>query len=301
MSGNSFFWETPPYNRFTEFTEGKNKRLLVLKSVLAEHAIPFTPVVISGNTHLIAGSGSIKTSHNAAGGRQEIVLISHYDCAQGSPGANDNAASVFMLVDAAIKLKKNNSPFRIIFTDKEEILPGAGIKSQGSYSLGLGLREAGFSNALFFIFDACGTGDTLVISTLADTLLKGGAGESAARTKKAFSILRERALAACERTQQGRYILMPTPFSDDAGFLRAALAAQTITVLPAEEARAFAALARSNPLNVLALINRQQQIKRDKLIVPQTWQNFNGPHDTRDLLTTNHFADVVRFILALFG
>jgi hypothetical protein len=32
--------------------------------------------------------------------------------------------------------------------------------------------------------------------------------------------------------------LPPTPFSDDAGFLRAGLAAQTITVLPAKEAAA---------------------------------------------------------------
>jgi Zn-dependent M28 family amino/carboxypeptidase len=297
VSGD-FSWNTPPYNRFEEFTKRAKTRLLVLKSILTEHAIPFTPVVISGNTHLIAGSGKKIISHNAPGER-EIVLVSHYDCVDGSPGANDNAASVFMLIDAAIKLKKNNFPFRIIFTGKEEISGSEGIKSQGSYSLACGLREAGFSGSLFFIFDACGTGDTLVISTLADTLLKDADGEAAAETNNMFSILRTRSLDAAARTQKNSYILMPTPFSDDAGFLRAGLAAQTITVLPAAQARYFAALARSNPLNVLAIISREQQVKRDKLVIPKTWQNMNGPQDTLEKLTTNHFADVVKFILAL--
>ena len=94
---------------------------------------------------------------------------------------------------------------------------------------------------------------------------------------------------------------MPTPFSDDAGFLRAGLAAQTITGLPACEARAFAALARSNPLNVLALINRQQKAMRGKLIIPATWQNLNGPQDTTAMLTNQHIPNVVKFIMALFS
>jgi hypothetical protein len=96
-----------------------------------------------------------------------------------------------------------------------------------------------------------------------------------------------------------RVKLIPTPFSDDAGFLRAGLAAQTITMLPASEAAAFAALVRSTPAYADALVTREAQAAHDTQLIPETWRRLNGPEDRQSHLTPENFPDVVRFIRAL--
>ncbi|MCL2793630.1 MAG: hypothetical protein FWD87_11150 [Spirochaetaceae bacterium] len=49
----------------------------------------------------------------------------------------------------------------------------------------------------------------------------------------------------------------PTPFSDDAGFLRAGLAAQTITMLPTAECARLVSALRTSPDLAGALINAE--------------------------------------------
>jgi hypothetical protein len=90
-----------------------------------------------------------------------MVLVAHYDRAADSPGANDNSAAVFLLIETALKLRqKKVTDWMIIFTDKVELTAGEGLTRQGSYALAAGLRQAGLGGGRFFIFDACGTGDT---------------------------------------------------------------------------------------------------------------------------------------------
>jgi len=60
------------------------------------------------------------------GGKREILLISHYDAFQGSPGANDNASGIAVSMDVYRRLlayKKNamfNGKVKVIFFGKEE-------------------------------------------------------------------------------------------------------------------------------------------------------------------------------------
>jgi hypothetical protein len=95
-----------------------------------------------------------------------------------------------------------------------------------------------------------------------------------------------------------RVLLVPTPFSDDAGFLRAGLAAQTITVLPGSEASSLASLLRTKPELINALVSRDAQDAR--LLLPATWRRLNGPGDTPGKLTPQHFKRVVNFAYELY-
>jgi hypothetical protein len=94
-------------------------------------------------------------------------------------------------------------------------------------------------------------------------------------------------------------LLLPTPFSDDAGFLRAGIPAQTITVLPGNEAGPFISHLRNKPGLAQALINREVQKEYDPRLIPETWRRLNGPEDSRHRLTPEHFSQVVRFACAL--
>lgn len=236
-------------------------------------------------------------------------MVAHYDRVAGSEGANDNAAAVFMLLDAALRLRINahgkqgsigkETPFFFIWTDNEELKKGQHLTAQGSYALAKACIKTDLHNALFFIFDACGRGDTLIISTTTDYLLKHESGEAVAVTKKERGLLRRTALEAAAKTQNGAFLLLPTPFSDDAGFLRAGITAQTITVLPKDEAQQFASLSRSNPLCIDALFNENLRHEQENASMPQTWQILNSAQDTREKLTPDHFESVVRFIIAL--
>jgi hypothetical protein len=94
-------------------------------------------------------------------------------------------------------------------------------------------------------------------------------------------------------------LLAPTPFSDDAGFLRAGLSAQTITALPSEEAAGLASLLRNKPEFINALISREAQKIEGELLLPETWRVFNSPADGPDRLTPKNFSRVVKFACAL--
>ncbi|MDR2518300.1 MAG: Zn-dependent exopeptidase M28 [Spirochaetaceae bacterium] len=293
------------YQRFKEFIAPETERYYMLRSLLEELRLDPQAMTISGNRHLFLSSqppsqGAFLNQMKPPWARDVTILVAHYDRAPNSPGANDNGAAVFELIEAALKLREEQArQWFIIFTDKEELSQGEGIRDQGSYTLAKGLRDAGLENSRFYIFDACGVGDTLIISTMADHLMKQEKGAGIIRTRMQVRRLRAEALEAARRLHLDRVRLIPTPFSDDAGFLRAGIAAQTITMLPFEEAAAFGGLLRINPSFADALVNKEARNRCDIRLIPETWRRLNGPEDTDLRLTPQYFSLMVRFICAL--
>ena len=134
---------------------------------------------------------------------------------------------------------------------------------------------------------------------MADYLMKQEKGPGIIRTRMRVRQLRAKALETTRRLRLDRVRLIPTPFSDDAGFLRAGIAAQTITMLPLEEATAFGGLLRINPSFAGALVNKEARARCDIRLIPETWRRLNGPEDNDLRLTPQHFSLMVRFICAL--
>ena len=284
-----------PWRRFREFISPQVNRFAVLKELIEEAGLEHKVLEIAGNRHFIVVP---PPPDDNLPRRAPDVLVAHYDRTRGSPGANDNSAGVFLLLEAAVKLKNSSAKnWVIIFTDKEELESGEGITAQGAYTLALGLKKSKMGNSRIFCFDACGVGDTLVISTTADYLLKKeNRGE---KLQRSVMELQKLALETARKLGLEKVLLAPTPFSDDAGFLRAGLAAQTITMLPSAECIPLVAALRKNPDIAGVLINAEMRQKNRAKSIPETWNSLNSPRDSSVRLTPEHFRTVLIFAEAL--
>jgi hypothetical protein len=293
-----------PYERFFDFIAPEADRFDVLFKHIEKLDLNSVVIPIEGNRHFfIFPKGKIVKP--SAGGsfpfRREspVILTAHYDRVPGSPGANDNSAAVFQLLEAALQLGKQAADYWIvIFTDKEELQTGEGIQKQGSYSLAKKLRGMGLTNARIFNFDACGTGDTFVFSSTVDYLLKKSKGSGFSRAHQTINRLREKAFDTARRLRISKALSVPIPFSDDAGFLQGGIPVQTITMLPSGEARSLDALLRSRPDFADLLISGTAKNTATQL-VPETWRCLNSPSDTHLRLTPEHYARIVRFAVEL--
>ena len=278
-----------------DFISPNADRLAIISELLKEGSLEFKIIEIGGNRHIVIAPPPPEEKFLR---RPAVMLVAHYDRAEGSPGANDNSCGVFILLETAAKLKKAGvHNWIIIFTDKEELKPSEGIQAQGAYALAVGLKSLKFENHKIFSFDACGTGDTLIISTTLEYLLKKeGGGE---KLRESTMELRDIALDTARNLGMKKVLLSPTPFSDDVGFFRAGLAAQTITMLPSEECIQLVSELRKNQEYADVLISSEQRKNSRLQFIPDTWRSLNTPTDSYLRLTPPHFRAVVRFAEAL--
>ena len=284
-----------PWQRFLEFTSPTANRLGVIKEILNGTALEHEVLELDGGRHIIVSPPLPKEKYLQ---HPPIILVAHYDRAEGSPGANDNSAGVFLLLETAIKLKKSRvKNWIIIFTDREELKTGESLQAQGSYALARALTNLKTENAKIFNFDACGIGDTLIISTTMESLLKKEKDRK--KLRESILNLRQYALNTARNLNMAKVLLAPVPFSDDAGFFRAGLAAQTITVLPSAECIQLVSELRKNPDFSDALISAEIQQEQGKQLIPETWRSLNSPTDNHIRLTPEHFHMVLRFAEAL--
>ena len=192
------------------------------------------------------------------------TVIAHYDRFPGSPGANDNSAAVFCLLEWVIKLARLAQPLfhniRLIFTDGEELGAAGGVAEQGAFPLAQVFRRLGITNDDIFVFDCMGRGD---VPILTQTILPPRAP---ARFVKEFSALEQRAATLLQTSANGRWFCLPCNYSDNASFIANGIPAVAITMLPSAE--------------VTAATQGQQ---------PQTWQLLHTPGDNLASLTPKSF------------
>jgi hypothetical protein len=291
-----------PYNRFREFILPDADRFALLCSILDQCSLPYQILEIEGKRHLAVGPEKTACA---------LIFTAHYDRTPQSPGANDNGAAVFQLLETALRMytpqrpeqasmrpaaqTASGSPVLFIFTAGEELSKGDSLRLQGAYSLGLHLKKTGMGNSRIFTFDACGTGDTLVISAAADLLLKNETGAGAEVMRRKVRILRQTALDAARKAHLENVQPLPTPFSEDAGFLLAGMIAQTITMLPHNEAAICSSLVRNGKASALL----SNTVNVDRRLIPETWKSLNGPGDSPLRLTPEHWKKVSAFAQAL--
>jgi len=282
-----------------EFISPEADRFAILKGILEKAALEYRVLDTAGSRHFIV-SPPPPSGHQSRlmERRAPTMLVAHYDRAEGSPGANDNSAGVFLLVETARKLVKNNvNNWSVVFTDKEELKTGEGLQEQGSYGLANGLKNTRMESSRIFCFDTCGSGDTLIVSATLESLIKKeGGGE---KLRESMMELRKLALDTAHDIKLTKTLLAPTPFSDDAGFFRAGLAAQTITMLPSGECKELYSELQKNREYADILINAGFRQNTASHFIPETWRNLNSPNDTHLRLTPEHFRTVVGFAEAL--
>lgn len=95
---------------------------------------------------------------------KQIFFTAHYDVVKGSPGANDNASGVAVLLGLCHKLRHQKVPVKIVFFDREEAwfrTPVIRLGLLGSlfYVLKNNMRNV----SAVFNLEFCGLGDSLGI------------------------------------------------------------------------------------------------------------------------------------------
>ena len=192
------------------------------------------------------------------------TVIAHYDRFPGSPGANDNSAAIFCLLEWAAKLAKvaggQFHNIRLIFTDGEELGAAGGVTEQGAFPLAQVFRRLGITSDDIFVFDCMGRGD---VPILTQTILPR---KASSKFVKDFSDLEGRAASLLQTSANGRWFSLPCNYSDNASFIASGIPAVAITLLPSVE---VSSAARGE--------------------IPETWQLLHTPGDNLASLNPQSF------------
>ena len=291
----------PNSDLFKAFLKKDLNRCDFISQWLSAHNVPHSIVNLAQKKHIIIKYPAQFYDKNF----KMKTLTAHYDRAPDTQGANDNSASCFILMNFAKKLCSYTRPhnIKIIFTDGEEA-GAAGLKEQGAYTLGTGLKKLKMDGDDIFVFDMCGRGDTLILSR------SGIFGRDKAKTKR-LDELHKRAGLIAQRACPNNWLSMLTAYSDNAGFIAAGLFAQVITVLPRKEAET---LLHCLPKEKLTGQNKTAMgeltdmvIKNQKppqgspfeKIIPFTWQLMHTADDKIETLNSEAFTLTEKYLTAL--
>ena len=291
----------PNSDLFKAFLKKDLNRCDFISQWLSAHNVPHSIVNLAQKKHIIIKYPAQFYDKNF----KMKTLTAHYDRAPDTQGANDNSASCFILMNFAKKLCSYTRPhnIKIIFTDGEEA-GAAGLKEQGAYTLGTGLKKLKMDGDDIFVFDMCGRGDTLILSR------SGIFGRDKAKTKR-LDELHKRAGLIAQRACPNKWLSMLTAYSDNAGFIAAGLFAQVITVLPRKEAET---LLHCLPKEKLTGQNKTAMgeltdmvIKNQKppqgspfeKIIPFTWQLMHTADDKIETLNSEAFTLTEKYLTAL--
>ncbi|MFZ4616577.1 MAG: M28 family peptidase [Rectinemataceae bacterium] len=304
--------ETDPFGPdFRAFLAPEADRLSLLSTMLASRGVSSQVLAIAGRRHLL-----VRACH----GKPAVILVAHYDRVAESPGALDNSAACLVLVRVAAhlgrsRLGKNRDRHRsgegesqrggvlILFTDGEEAPATEGALSQGSYSLGLGLRSilgggqtpsAGGqtpgkwpTRPSILVLDVVGRGSRLLLSTSARRAFAPEEDpEGAAILAGTVTALRRAAVKA----GIGEPLELPLPWSDDLGFSLAGLPSVGISLLPASEADRL-----SRAVSGLALLPGAELLGP---AWPGTWALTHSPKDSIECLEPEALRAMEVFCLA---
>ena len=218
-----------------------------------------------------------------------ITLVSHYDRVHGTPGANDNAACIFQLMNHWEEISKLGWQHctQIIFTDKEELTKNMKQTDQGSWFLARYLKKLNVQNMLFFVFDMCGIGNTPVWR---HSLQKSGIKRADNSILSIYKVIED----FLKGYSNGQDFGVNPMFSDDLGLLLGGYSSIQLSVLPRNEALYLAKQHKEIKNNSGNLTGSLKRIE-----IPETWKARHGPNDSVDTLDYNAFLLMARILRGL--
>lgn len=205
------------------------ERLNTIKNILKNKKIEFIEQKYSYLT--FQGTNIIVDVGNA---KKHTILSAHYDAVKGSPGANDDASGVAILIDAIEKLRKLKlkNKVRIVFFDDEEI----GRFGSISYIKKYGLKDL----LAVYHLELCGYGDSIGLWPIT----KFNEGSYALKTIE--NVVKEKNIYF-EKLGQ-----LPVFWGDDLSFRNAGFKhALCISVAPREEKEAIKRFVKSNVFRIV--------------------------------------------------
>lgn len=227
------------------------ERLKTLKQILKNKKIKFIEQNYSHynfkGTNLIVDIGNLQS-------KKHIILSGHFDIVSGSPGANDDASAIAILIDVIEKIKKLNlkNKVRIIFFDDEE------IGRFGSISY---LKEYGFKDLIaVYHLELCGYGDAVGLWPITKV------NESSYALKIIEEVLKEKNIYF-EKLGQ-----LPAFWGDDLSFRNAGFKhALCVSVAPKEDKEAIKRFVKGNVFKIIIDYYRGK--------IPKMFQLYHSPED----------------------
>jgi hypothetical protein len=279
---------------FSEYIAPDCNRSAFIQSYLSERGVSSVELPVDGKKHIY-----VKFPSRHYNPQFKIkTVIAHYDRAEGSPGANDNSAADFCLMNWAVRLQQrpNFHNVRLFFTDGEE-LGANGISDQGAYSLALLFKRLGITNDDVYVFDCVGRGLIPVLGKTTEMF------NAPFQFRKKFASLEERTEELLRNAGTGRWLTLPLPYSDNAGFIACGIPAVAITMLPEDDANKYlSALIKEKFLERFVMNHKIRSEKdEDRLrgLMPYTWRLFHTPSDNEENLTPESFGVMEKILDAL--
>jgi hypothetical protein len=256
----------------TRLLEGRDNdaRQAALARYLTERGIPFS-------THrfdTFEGRGE-NFSVDVGAGDRVLVLIAHHDAVPGSPGANDNAAAVGILLHlmaGAARLVPPSLRVRFLFPACEEL----GYLGARAY-----VREVPLTGIVGVLsLELCGIGDSLAVWDV---------GEESPFLRNVAGSLEATGLRRDESWHQvGR---IPVFGSDHRAFAAAGVPAYGISVAPAQQADALRAFVLSPVRSTLMHLVRR----------PVPFDTYHTPFDRGTTLQKSALDLAVRSLEAVIA
>ncbi|MEI8095034.1 MAG: M28 family peptidase [Spirochaetales bacterium] len=252
---------------FLQFCTPGADRLALLAQVLHAAGVPFELVKTGAFRHVQVRPG--RAAKPEAG---EKLVLAHYDRVAGSPGANDNGASVLALVEY-LRQPRKGLPLRVVFTDGEELPAGVPASDQGAFALA---HHWGPLPGVFpVVLDMTGIGDTVVLGHLGEHLIRKTRPGGPPTDLDAYARQRLGALRWLATCGAGDTLEVNTPFSDDLGLFLAGIPAVQVSLLPRRQALAYRK-AREAPGELEG---------REAGPLPPAWRTMHTPDDKPENLT----------------
>lgn len=285
---------------FEQFISEDIDRSEFITDWLASKGVKSSVVFIDGKKHVLVqfDSGAYDPSFRIK------TVVAHHDRVSGSPGANDNSAAVWQIMNWAVWLNSYRGfhNVRIFFTDGEELGWNTGVSEQGAFGIASTFQRLGIKDDVY-VFDACGRGEIPVLAKI-----NLGAKVPESFTRQVYD-LHERTQNLLAKASPGRWMTLPVPYSDNASFLACGIPAVAITVLPADEASLYARQINSSRSLEDSVLNREaSKIRRIeenipdysyKEHLPYTWRLFHTKSDNLTSLTKSSFAVMESILMCL--
>ncbi len=288
-----------PPEGFLEFIAPGADRLAFLVARLEALGLKPSVLDMAGSRNLI-----LRFPPNAYSGSYRVKCFSaHYDRHSGSPGANDNSAACFQLLEFAASLAQAPQAqgpqaqvphdCMLAFTDNEELAAGSGSRAQGSFAIAEGWRRLKLDPPWVFSFDCTGRGSLPVLSQSAYSAYSLPGRNKPPPILERLDPIQSWTSSFLHRIMPGDFASLPTPYSDNLGYLMGGLPAVALTLLPREEADIYSQALAENPILEHILLKREFRTETGSRmleeVLPETWLRLHSGGDDLESLDEGAF------------
>ena len=236
-----------------------SERLKTIKNILKSKNIKFIEqkfnLKIFEGTNLIVDVGNLSS-------KKHIILSAHFDVVPGSPGANDDASGIAILIDVIEKIRKLKlkNKIRVIFFDDEEI----GRFGSISYIKEYGLKDL----IAVYHLELCGMGDVVGLWPITKI------NENSHALKTIEEVLKQKNIYF-EKVGH-----LPVFWGDQDSFLKRGFKnALCITAAPKKDKEAIKRFVKSNVFKIIFDFYTGR--------LPKMFQRYHSPEDKSEYLSEN--------------